>query len=109
MYLIIWRFEPRAGRLEEFEAAYAPDGPWGQLFRKAEGYLGTELLRDSANPDGYLTLDKWRTEVDFEHFKQTYGTEYEALDRQLEGLTSTESKVGTFLSMNSGFYSCNHA
>jgi hypothetical protein len=56
MYVVLWRFRPREGRQSEFERAYGPSGEWALLFRRSDGYLGTELLssaprtRDSTSP-----------------------------------------------------------
>lgn len=45
-YAYLWEFQARAGRQEEFERHYGPDGAWVTLFRKAPGYIETLLLRD---------------------------------------------------------------
>jgi len=52
MYVILWRFRPVVGRESEFERAYGPCGEWVRLFRREEGYLGTELLRRSDDESG---------------------------------------------------------
>ena len=44
-YVRTWRFRTAAGRQDEFEKAYGPDGDWAQLFHRGDGYLGTELVR----------------------------------------------------------------
>ncbi len=36
----------RITALWEFESRYGPEGDWAQLFRRAPGYHGSELLRD---------------------------------------------------------------
>jgi hypothetical protein len=59
MYVVLWRFRPREGRQSEFERAYGPSGEWALLFRRGDGYLGTELLQRSEDPREYLTLDRW--------------------------------------------------
>ena len=45
-YVIVWEFLPAPGRHSDFEAAYGVDGPWVALFRRAPGYLGSELAAD---------------------------------------------------------------
>ena len=59
MYLVLWRFRPAVGREDEFKLAYGPFGKWARLFRREQGYLGTELLRRSDDSGEYLTLDRW--------------------------------------------------
>jgi heme-degrading monooxygenase HmoA len=94
MFRILWKFRPAPGREAEFERAYAPQGPWAQLFGRAEGYLGTELLVDDAEPGAFFTLDSWRAREDFERFQSNWRAEYEELDRRLEGLAASEALIG---------------
>jgi heme-degrading monooxygenase HmoA len=101
-YAIVWELRPRPGREEEFERAYGPEGDWARLFRRAEGYLGTELLRDPAGPGRYLTIDRWASRAAFAAFKRAHGAEYEALDRACEGLTERESSLGSFENIEPG-------
>ena len=96
MYVIVWEFvtEPRHQR--EFERAYGPAGVWVQLFRRADGYVDTELLRDEENPGRYLTIDRWESRTAFEAFKQQFVAEYEATDREGTALTVRETLLGRF-------------
>jgi heme-degrading monooxygenase HmoA len=54
---------PATGQ-RRFTAAYAADGAWGELFDRAAGFLGTELYRDAARADRFLTIDRWQDERD---------------------------------------------
>ena len=96
MYVILWRFRPLLGRESEFEDAYGPSGEWASLFRKGDGYLGTELLRHSDDPREYLTVDRWASRAAYETFLNGFDSEYRQLDRRLEGLTEEETLLGTF-------------
>ena len=101
VYAIVWEFRPRAGREGDFERAYGPEGDWALLFRRGEGYLGTELLRESGDPAGprYLTIDRWASREAHEAFLRAHRAEYEALDRACEGVTDRESSLGCFESV----------
>ena len=96
MYVIIWEYQVKADRLAEFESIYAANGAWAELFGKNAGYLGTELLRNKENPATYLTIDRWTSEEAFEHFKRDWGTEYQTLDAEYNGLTMNETLLGKF-------------
>ncbi len=96
MYVILWRFRPLVGRESEFEGAYGPSGKWASLFRKGDGYLGTELLRHSDDPREYLTLDHWASRDAYEKFRDRFSSEYRRLDDRLERLTEEEAPMGTF-------------
>ena len=96
MYVILWRFRPLEGRESEIGRAYAPSGLWALLFRRDDGYLGTELLRRSENPREYLTMDGWVSRTAYETFRSRFSSEYLRLDRLLEELTEEETPLGAF-------------
>jgi hypothetical protein len=96
MFVVVWRFEVAEDNIAAFEAAYGPNGPWGQLFRKSSHYLDTELLRDAYVPGSYLTIDRWKSEGEFRAFRREHDQEYETLDRECGALTSKEERVGAY-------------
>lgn len=94
---IIWEFHVATARQREFEAAYSPTGPWAQLFEHASvDFLGIELMRCHDQDGRYMTVDHWTSLAAFQAFKRNFATEYDALDRQLEGLASAEISIGAF-------------
>lgn len=95
-YAYIWEYEVRPEAEAEFLTHYAPGGTWAALFRRAAGYLGTELYRDRARADRFITIDRWESEVAFREFRRRFAAEFEALDRQCEGLTLYEAALGEY-------------
>ena len=96
MYTILWEFRVPPDRRPAYEAAYGPDGPWAQLFGKAAGFSGVELLRCTEQAGRYVTIDRWCSRADFEAFKRDFGADYAALDRALEGMAGSETRIGAF-------------
>ncbi len=96
MVKIVWEFQARPGREEEFELFYNGEGLWAMLFRKSPDYFGTKLMRDLNTPGRYLTVDKWETAQSFSEFKKTVEFEYNAIDRKCEELTESEKLLGVF-------------
>lgn len=94
MYVIVWEYRVKAEQRVAFEEIYASNGAWAELFRKEEGYLGTELLRDSNQPQRYITIDRWTSSEDYESFRSKWKCEYARLDAQCEGLTEQETLLG---------------
>ena len=93
-YIYLWRFVVRPGSEAAFEAAYGPDGEWVRLFREADGYLGTWLLRDQAAPYTYLTVDRWASREAWESFRAARSADWEAIDRRCQALTEREEEIG---------------
>src|SRR5215211_764825 len=96
VYVVLWRFRPLKDRESEFERAYSPSGEWSRLFRRGEGYIGTELLQGSDDPREHLVLDRWASRAAYEAFRARFGSDYRRLDSRLEGLTEEEAPIGTF-------------
>jgi len=92
----IWRYRVEEGHRADFERIYGGDGDWARLFRLADGYLGTQLLRDPLEPGVYATLDRWRSAADFQAFFTRFGAQYAALDRACDALTVEESDLGQY-------------
>jgi heme-degrading monooxygenase HmoA len=95
-YIIFWQYRVRRGSKRRFERIYGPRGDWARLFRGARGYRGTELYRDKETRGRYVTRDAWTSKVAFAAFKTKFAAEYAALDRECEGLTLDETRIGAF-------------
>jgi len=96
MHVIMWEFVVKPDKIHDFVAAYKATGDWAKLFALANGYEGTELLPSTESADRFVTIDRWRSLDDFARFQQQFGEQYRTLDRQLEGFTLNERKLGTF-------------
>jgi heme-degrading monooxygenase HmoA len=101
-YVIVWEFRVRQAREAEFVQKYGPEGAWARFFRGSAGYIRTELVRDVAIDFRYLTLDYWQSEEEFKRFREQNLAEYERLDKEFEGLTESETRLGAFWSGNAG-------
>jgi len=95
-YVIVWEFRVRPEKAAEFVQKYGPEGAWARLFRGSAGYIKTELVKDVASDLRFLTLDYWQTKEEFERFHERSRAEYERLDREFEGLTESETRLGAF-------------
>jgi len=95
-YVIVWEFRVTADKEAEFIEKYDPEGTWARFFRNGEGYIRTELVRDLADPRRFLTLDYWQSQSEFKRFREQNRAEYERLDKELENLTETETRLGSF-------------
>jgi heme-degrading monooxygenase HmoA len=94
----IWSFKVRAEHVESFRRSYGEGGAWTRLFRRARGYLGTQLLRDEQDALRFVTIDTWARREDYDAFRASFASEYAALDRRCEGLTTEETCIGHFVS-----------
>jgi heme-degrading monooxygenase HmoA len=94
-YAIIWTYDITPEYEAAFRAAYGPNGDWAQLFARAPGFLGAELL----GGERYATIDRWESQAAFEAFQAQHGEAYAALDAKLAHLTRAQQRVGGFTVM----------
>jgi len=94
--VIVWEFWVRKDRVAEFQEKYGPEGAWARFFRGSAGYIRTELVKDVDSDFRFLTLDYWQTEEEFNRYRQLNLAEYERLDKEFEGLTESETRLGAF-------------
>ena len=93
-YAYIWEYSVRPECVADFEEAYGPNGPWVEIFKRARGYVRTELHRDRRNANRYLTIDYWDSAEAWEAFRTGMSSEFEAIDARCEGFTLKEREIG---------------
>jgi heme-degrading monooxygenase HmoA len=92
----MWEFIVSPEHAGVFERTYGPSGDWAQLFRRAAGYLRTELHRDRSQPHRFITIDYWESKESWEAFRTRFAEEFEALDRRCAAWTTHEAQIGRF-------------
>ncbi len=95
-YVIVWEFRIQPGVEAEFIEKYGPEGIWTWFFRGSKGYVRTELVRDVADERRFLTLDYWQSEEEYTRFRKQNLAEYERMDKEFEGFTEQETRLGAF-------------
>ena len=96
MIEIVWEFIVKEEARGQFELAYGPGGAWSKLFAQCPGFRGTTVLRDTKNPQRYLTIDLWDTEDQREQMLAERKAEFADLDTAFAGWTESRTEVGSF-------------
>jgi quinol monooxygenase YgiN len=96
VFVYIWEFFVKEGCRSEFKKYYGPEGDWVLLFRKAKGYISTDLHQDISNVHRFITVDSWNSKEDRDNFQKEYSNEFELLDKQCERFTEHEHLIGNF-------------
>ena len=97
--VVIWRYQVRPERLDQFLAAYGPEGEWARLFRRSADFLGVELLEDARRRNTFVTLDRWQTQDALLAFKRDYKLAYAELDKRCAAFTLEETQIGAHRSV----------
>lgn len=96
MLVIVWEYQAQEGRLEDFESFYRPDGPWGDLFRGAPGFVSITLMKDLKTRGRYMVADRWTSEALYEEFKLAHARDYLETAARGARLYVKETEVGRF-------------
>lgn len=96
MIEIVWEFVVKKEAQGQFELAYGPGGAWSKLFAQSPGFRGTTLMRDTQNPQRYLTIDLWDTLDQREQALAEHEAEYAELDAAFADWTESETELGIF-------------
>jgi heme-degrading monooxygenase HmoA len=95
-FVIAWEFLLKQGHEAKFIEAYGPEGRWTKLFRKAPGYVRSELARSEYDGHKYVTVDVWETRAAYDAFRKTHEAEYDLLDTELRECTVNEQRIGSY-------------
>ncbi len=93
---VLWEYLVKSEFLEQFVEIYGPHGAWAELFARYPGYLGTDLVRDTANDRRFITKDRWVSYAAYSDMKHRSRKVYQAIDEQCEKLTVDETYIGIF-------------
>lgn len=95
--MYIWEFIVAPEHASVFEQTYGSSGEWVKLFRKAPGYIRTELHRDRVKPQRYITIDYWESQEAWESFRSRFSEEFASLDAKCKRWTRSETEIGRFV------------
>jgi quinol monooxygenase YgiN len=93
---VVWQFQVKPGRQQEFESIYGADGEWTALGRKSRSFLGSSFLRDQAHDTHYLLIEYWSEMVVYERHRQSSVEELQALEQHRDALCESILPLGIF-------------
>jgi heme-degrading monooxygenase HmoA len=88
MFCRVWTYDVPADSIAGFIEAYGSAGDWAKLFARADGFVRTELYRDTDAPTRFVTIDEWVSEAAWRAFADRWGAAYAELDARLEPLAA---------------------
>jgi heme-degrading monooxygenase HmoA len=100
MIAIVWQFEVKPGREEQFEEFYGVNGEWTSVNRHSRSYLGTSFLRDQTRSSRYLVLEYWSEMVVYEEHKAYRSEDRQALDARRRDLVESVEPLGVFTALD---------
>jgi len=93
---VVWQFETRPERAEEFERFYGADGEWTRLSRRSRSFLGSSFLKDLAAPDRYLLVEYWSEMLVYERHLADVTVERKELETERDRFVVRMEPLGVY-------------
>ena len=100
MIAIIWQFDVRQGRENEFEQLYGVDGEWTKLNRQTRSYLGSSFLRDQNHTSRYVVIEYWSEMLVYEQHRTYRSDAVISLEQRSAELVEATEPLGIFTALN---------
>ena len=100
MIAVMWQFDVKKGREEEFEKLYGADGDWTALNRQTRSYLGSSFLHDQNQSSRYLLIEYWSEMVVYERHQADFEDEMKSLKIHRDLLCVTIAPLGVFTALD---------
>lgn len=100
MIAIMWQFDVKDGREDEFEALYGADGDWTRLNRPTRSYLGSSFLRDQNRPARYIVIEYWSEMLVYEQHRAYRSDIVASIEARQKDLIDATEPLGIFTALN---------
>jgi len=100
MIAIMWKFDVKDGREEEFEQFYGADGEWTALNRHSRSYLGSSFLRDQNRAARYIVIEYWSEMLVYEQHKTYRRDAMPTLEARRDELVESVEPLGVFSALD---------
>jgi quinol monooxygenase YgiN len=97
---VIWQFEARPDKTEEFERLYGADGEWTKLSRRSRSFLGSSFLRDLATPERYVLVEYWSEMLVYEKHLVDFDAQIKALEKRREECLVRVEPAGVYTALD---------
>ena len=100
MIAVVWQFQVKPGKQQEFEQFYGADGEWSKLARRSRSFLGSSFLRDQASNTSYLLVEYWSEMVVYERHRQSLVSDIRKIEEHRDILCETILPMGIFSALD---------
>jgi quinol monooxygenase YgiN len=100
MIAIMWQFDVKHGREDEFEQLYGVDGEWTAMNRHARSYLGSSFLRDQNRSSRYIVIEYWSEMLVYEQHRAFRSEAIASLEAQKRALVDSVEPLGIFSALD---------
>jgi hypothetical protein len=92
---VVWQFDVKPGREDDFERLYGADGEWTDVSRRSRSFLGSSFLRDLSAPR-YVLIEYWSEMLPYEKHRIDVRDEIVELERSRQEMLDGALPLGVF-------------
>ena len=100
MIAVMWQFDIKPGKEQEFEKFHGAAGEWTAVNRYSRSYVGTSFLRDQAEPSRYVLIEYWSEMVVYEEHKTHRFNELDRLAARRKDLVVAFEPIGVYTALD---------
>jgi len=100
MIAIMWQFDVKKGREDEFEKLYGADGDWTTLNRQTRSYLGSSFLHDQNRASRYLLIEYWSEMIVYEQHRTSRSTMIKSIETRRAELVEAIEPLGIYTAID---------
>ena len=100
MIAVVWQFQVKPGKHQEFERFYGADGEWSKLARRSRSFLGSSFLRDQATTTSYMLIEYWSEMVVYERHRHNFDSDMRVMEERRQDLCEAVLPLGIFSALD---------
>jgi quinol monooxygenase YgiN len=100
MIAVMWQFDVKKGREEEFKKLYGADGDWTTLNRRTRSYLGSSFLHDQNRSSRYVVIEYWSEMLVYEQHRSSRSALIAAIETRRAELVDAMEALGIYSALD---------
>ena len=100
MVAVMWQFDVKEGRSQEFEQLYGADGDWTALNRQTRSYLGSSFLKDQNRPLRYVLIEYWSEMLVYEQHRASRESAMASIEARSAELIDAVEPLGIYSALD---------
>jgi len=100
MIAVMWQFDVKKGREEEFENLFGVEGDWTALNRQTRSYLGTSFLHVQNRPSRYVLIEYWSEMIVYEQHRGSRSAKIDAIEERRAELLDAVEPLGIYTALD---------
>lgn len=100
MIAVVFQFEVKRGREQEFEQFHGADGEWTKVSRQSRSFIGSSFLREFTSSPRYLLVEYWSEMVVYERHRRDLAGDIDDLEQRRADMVEATMPLGIYQALD---------